>query len=88
MENRDTIKDSNDTRKQYEVLKDWEVNDTTLPYYGSHAPGSVVLVHEDVAAPLVGEGILKLVEGQEVAQEESKASEEADTEPASGEPAE
>lgn len=58
MESRSTIKNQDDSRKEYEVLKDWEVSDTTLPYYGSHAPGSIVLVHEDVAAPLVEEGIL------------------------------
>lgn len=80
METRSTIKDGNDTRKEFKVLKDWKVTDTTLPYYGSHAPGSVVLVHEDVAAPLVEEGTLEAVDVRTEQEEMSEPVEEPEEE--------
>lgn len=62
-----------ETRREYTVLKEWDVQDTIRPYYGTHAVGDVVFVHEDVAAPLVEDGTLELIVKDDEAPEEPAA---------------
>lgn len=57
----------------YKALKDFGVTDDSSPIYGSHVAGSEIDVTEEVAAPLVADGSIELVQaGDGTIQDEQK----------------
>lgn len=57
-------------KNDYEVVKDFGVTDEASPIFGSHATGQTVDCTDEVAAPFVEAGNLKLVPKKD--QEENK----------------